>query len=308
MTKTNKRLLTLLFAGFLVICAGFALLLTRPASSASAEETAETPTYSETWVINSSWHLFTGVNCSLTINGKVESVEFSKFTGSSVVVQVIDIATQKTITLGSNATGYVYYNPTTNLSIPYSEWKDTYGKVTFYEDTSTEKFSDLRAWLEAHAVKQTAEEPEPAETYSIIFYDERGINILYTKSGLVSGTWFDTRTDSALQAAAKKNGYTLKGWTAYSEIDNEKKTIMNLIPVSGDCKLCAVYESNTEPTDPTDPTDPENPNDSSFEDKVKDFGDKASTWIKDNIGITLSGSAVIIILIVAALVIVFKRK
>lgn len=261
-------MLIALLGAFVAICAGFALLFARPANSASAEEAAETPTYSETWVIKEDW---TGSkNFSVSVPFSLNGLEttFSSFSieasGASFMMKVKEGDSEKYISYFFSNGDYSYFNTLKDLSdvpfnstVDYTTWKDGFGKITFLADTSAAEYSDLRTWLEANAVKQTSEEPEPAETYSIIFYDERGVNILYTKSGLVSGTRFDTRTDSALQAAAKKNGYTLKGWTAYTERDNEKKMIMNLIPVSGDCKLCAVYESNTEPTDPDTPDTPE---------------------------------------------------
>lgn len=260
----RKKMLIALLGAFVAICAGFALLLALHASSASAEETAETPTYSETWVINENWGASSSFSVSVPFSLNGLETTFSSFSidvsNSSFMMKVKEGDSEKYISYCFSQDRYSYFNTLKDISdtpfgstVDYITWKDGFGKITFYEDTSAEGYSALRTWLEANAVKQTAEEPEPAETYSIIFYDECGVNILYTKSGLVSGTQFDTRTDSALQAAAKKNGYTLKGWTAYSEIDKESKMIVNSIPVSGNCKVCAVYESNTEPTDPDTP-------------------------------------------------------
>ena len=321
MTKTNKRLLTLLFAAFMAICAGFALLLARPASSASAEETTKTPTYSETWVINEKWLPFeeerTGSATYWDIAGMSGNVSFKQFyyvNPSPALLFIVSDETgvgEKCIaqrilgSVGSDGTTEPATYDFKNIeekNIPYSEWKDTYGKITFYEDTSAEKFSVLRTWLEANATLQTAEDPTPTK-YTVTFNDGE------TALGTVEAE--ENAKLSALDLSAistAKEGYTFKGWSLTNGgelLDLDTET------VTGDITLYAVYEKNaepTEPTDPTDPTDPENPNDPSFEDKVKDFGEKASTWIKDNIGITISGSAVIIIIIVAALVIVFKRK
>lgn len=84
MTKTNKTLLTLIFAGLLTICAGFALLLSRPAAQAKAEGTAETtPTYSETRVIKEKWQPLeeasNGAPTYWDIAGKAGDVSFKKF-------------------------------------------------------------------------------------------------------------------------------------------------------------------------------------------------------------------------------------
>lgn len=316
MTKTNKRLLTLLFAAFMAICAGFALLLARPASSASAEETTETPTYSETWVINEKWgkgniddwmiegECFLGTFHSIFVKD-------NSFLGVMWYSSEDDIMQNIYISEKRSESEYIYVKRMVieadsalmdDNSVSYTEWKDNGGKITFYEDTSAEKFSVLRTWLEANATLQTAEDPTPTK-YTVTFNDGE------TALGTVEAE--ENAKLSALDLSAistAKEGYTFKGWS----LTNGGEVLdLDTVTVTGDITLYAVYEKNaepTEPTDPTDPTDPENPNDPSFEDKVKDFGEKASTWIKDNIGITISGSAVIIIIIVAALVIVFKRK
>lgn len=318
MTKTNKTLLTLIFAAVMAICAGFALLLARPAVSASAEEPAETtPTYSETWVIKDAWNIIdekSGAPIYWDIAGKAGDVSFKQFYYINVNPAMFFIVTDET---GSNEKCIVQRIPESGgpngttepakysfknieeKEIPYSEWKETYGKITFYENTSAEKFSVLRTWLNSNAVKQTSEEPAPV-TYTLTFKD--GENVLGTAEA-AQGDKLSALDLSAISTT--KEGYTFKGWS----LTNGGELIdLDTVTVTGDITLYAVHEKNAEPTEPTEPTEPENPSDPSFEDKVKDFGEKASEWIKNNIGVSISGSALIIILIATALVIFFKKK
>lgn len=320
MTKTNKTLLTLIFAGLLTICAGFALLLSRPAAQAKAEGSTETPTYSETWVIKEKWQPLeeasTGAPTYWDIAGKAGDVSFKQFYYINVNPAMFFIVNDATGTAGKciaqripesdgpNGTTepakYSFEN-IEEKEIPYSEWKDTFGKITFYEDTSAEKFSVLRTWLNSNAVKQTSEEPAPVK-YTLTFKD--GENVLGTAEA-AQGDKLSALDISAISTT--KEGYTFKGWS-YTEngdvLDLEAET------VTENKTLYAVYEKNAEPTEPTDPANPTNPEnpDKDFGDKVKDFGEKASTWIKDNIGVSISGGAVVVILIVAAVIIFSKRR
>lgn len=319
MTKTNKTLLTLIFAGLLTICAGFALLLSRPAAQAKAEGSTETPTYSETWVIKENWDIIegnSGAPIYWDITGKAGEVSFKQFYYINVNPAMFFIVNDATGTDGKciaqripesdgpNGTTepakYSFKN-IEEKEIPYSEWKDTFGKITFYEDTSAEKFSVLRTWLNSNAVKQTSEEPAPVK-YTLTFKD--GENVLRTVEAEENAKL------AALDLSAistTKEGYTFKGW---SLTNGGELIALDTVTVTSDITLYAVYEKNAEPTEPTEPTDPANPEnpDKNSEDKVKNFGDKASEWIKKNIGVSISGGAVIVILIVAAFIIFSKRR
>ena len=151
---------------------------------------------------------------------------------------------------------------------------------------------------------------QPKEFYKINAVFEKAKFILTFNDGETALGTVEAEENAKLSAldlsaiSTAKESYTFKGW---SLTDGGELLDLDTETVTENKTLYAVYEKNAEPTESTEPTNPDNP-DKNFEDKVKDFGDKASEWIKNNIGVSISGGAVLVILIVAALVIVFKRK
>lgn len=126
------------------------------ANKVSADET-----YSETWVIKEECRALyaTGVDDVSSriwsISGQYGDITFATFgekaNGNTNSVNLI--VDETTLALLFKNTNMIPYDIVSDSPTTYDKWKDTYGKVTFYEDTSTEKFSDLRAWLEQNATQ-----------------------------------------------------------------------------------------------------------------------------------------------------------
>lgn len=324
MTKTNKRLLTLLFAAFMAICAGFALLLARPASSASAEETTYTVKFYDEYTgefykeitVKSGETIPSSVLREIELKAKAHEFFGQFFDGYNPYIPDEPITGNGTFYITYLYGVKLYYNGKFQDGLIINEGEEqTIGNSFDYLD-ATKQADFLGFAIEGsnELIDVNTTKFKGKEFYKVNVVLESSMHtVAFTDGETALGTVeaIENAKLSALDTSAistVKEGYTFKGWSLTS---GGEVIDLDTVTVTGDITLYAVYEKNadpSEPTDPTDPTDPENPNDPSFEDKVKDFGEKASTWIKDNIGITLSGSAVIIILIVAALVIVFKRK
>lgn len=304
MTKTNKTLLTLIFAGLLTICAGFALLLSRPAAQAKAEGT-ETKEYVESLEYGEAVSLVAESDNENERNYELPLDTWTLINNTDFKVRLL-VNGEQIVSIGS----------------PIDEWTTTEGVSYFLENQYLGylKFDSKKinsVYLKRYLPKDIKEGvlidescnflkiSKPAEApvkYTLTFKD--GENILGTAEA-VQGDKLSALDISAISTT--KEGYTFKGWS-YTEngdvLDLEAET------VTENKTLYAVYEKNAEPTEPTDPANPTNPEnpDKNFEDKVKDFGDKASEWIEKNVGLSISGGAVIVILIAAAILIFSKRR
>ena len=268
----NKKIIIALLSALVAVCAGFALLLSRPAAQAKAEGTTETPTYSETWVIKENWDIInenSGAPIYWEITGKAGEVSFKQFYYINVSPAMFFIVNNTTgigeKCIAQRISGGIASDGTTEPAtysfknieekeIPYSEWKDTFGKITFYENTSAEKFSVLRTWLETNATLLSAVKPEPIK-YTFTFKD--GENVLYTLS-VESGKAVNLAEHPEINESAAKTGYTFKGWATTQ--DGAVIVKNGYIPnVTADTTFYAVYSEGIEPTEPTNPDNPDVP-------------------------------------------------
>ena len=211
----NKKIIIALLSALVAVCAGFALLLSRPAAQAKAEES-----YSETWVIKENWQYYSfDVSISFS-SGDVACIGLSTTQNTSEFFLNINVNPQKGTFLSLyTGSSWNYFDLDYN-SLSYSEWKDTFGKLTFYEDTSAEKFTELRTWLNANAVKQTSEEPAPV-TYTLTFKDGYSGDILgmetINKDSVISNEIADKYQTIAQN---KANGRVIDCWLINEEISD----------------------------------------------------------------------------------------
>ena len=267
MVKTNKKLLTLFLAAVLTVSAGFALLLTRPAEQASADEP-----YSETWVIKEDW---TGSeNFSVSVPFSLNGLEttFSSFSieisDSSSMIKVKEGDSEKYISYCFSQGNCSYFNTLKDISdtpfgstVDYITWKDGFGKITFLADTSETEYAVLRSWLNANAVRVG---------FSVVFKD--GANEL--KSTIVNeNAKADTIDLTDINTA--KTGYTFKGWSrtnggAVVDLANET--------ITADTTYYAVYEKN-----------------------ANNVLDDVSSWLTSKTGIAFSATGVIALAFFACL-------
>lgn len=201
----SKKIIIALLSALVAVCMGFAALLSRPAAQTKADETTETPTYSETWVINENWDYSTGFSAS--INGRVsdegEYEDIRKF--NRIKLDVSDNGTLAYLNVGNFGISYVSGGIRTFQNIPqvqemtYDEWKYTFGKVTFYSDTSATEHAELRTWLEANAVN----------------VDDKKIDVWYNGDIIqaVSVPFGTTYEQLDTTKAPAKEGYTCIGWS-----------------------------------------------------------------------------------------------
>ena len=137
-----------LIAAVAMICGVTAIT----ANKVSADEA-----YSETWVIKDSWDY--SKTFSTEINGRVsdgsELEEYRKF-GK---FEIVDSNGTIWLNCGNFAISVVRDGIRSFQNIPqvntmsYDEWKNDCGKITFYSDTSSAEYSELRAWLEQNATQ-----------------------------------------------------------------------------------------------------------------------------------------------------------
>lgn len=152
-TKRMSIFSLALIAAMATICGVTAIT----ANKVSADEA-----YSETWVIKESWTWTK--DFSATINGKVagdgcsspnaeQDFTFSTFSlsGSSSESCQVQLNRQPITAQGGGSRPFFGY-PCKLMGL-YSDWAQTSGKVTFYSDTSSAEYSELRAWLEQNATR-----------------------------------------------------------------------------------------------------------------------------------------------------------
>ena len=254
----SKKIIIALLSAFVAVCMGFALLLSRPAAQANAEENelprlsldylfeenerygtatlSETETYSEIWVINEKWDYSKAF--SAEINGRVsdgsEYEQYRKF--SKFEISTVD--TSPTLKVGAwtiswySASVCYYQNIPQVQEMTYDEWKYTFGKVTFYADTSAVEYSELRTWLEANAVN----------------VDDKKIDVWYNGDIVqaVSVPFGTTYEQLDKTKAPAKEGYTCIGWSNTQNASAADTGLLNYANSSGVfyIQVYPVYEAN----------------------------------------------------------------
>lgn len=283
MTKKLKSSLILslffLFGLMAALCAGaFSPALT----PAKADET-----YSETWVIKENWTCTKDidVNIGLKINGNI-SADRIVFQGTNTpkgVLYALGNEALKPLTQLYNDGNYMYFRSDGEISaFSYSEWKDTFGKIIFCADTSAAEYAELRAWLNENA----------SLLNTITFMQDGAVKFTATAE---TGKTLDLG-GAGITSIMTKEGYTLKGYATAEngEIVYEANAV---ITPESDLTLYAVYEETKTPGDDS----------GNIGDKVNDFSNKISEWLKSKTGIALSSSGVIVLAVVLVLIL-FKRK
>ena len=232
MTKTKKIFIALL-SGLLVLCACFAVLLSRPAAQANAEENelprlsldylfeenecygtatlSETETYSETWVINEKWVGIAGGEKTFDIGIKWMNADYTSFLIFYDGYIAVKKNSQET-RLCSRVNGEYYYVDGNGNYIAYSEWtKEGRNVVSFTSDTSATEYAELRTWLTANAVKQEAE--TPVETITLTIKDGYSGEILGTET-INKGSVISNEIAEKYKTIAnnRANGRTIDGW------------------------------------------------------------------------------------------------
>lgn len=283
MTKKLKSSLILslffLFGLMAALCAGaFSPALT----PAKADET-----YSETWVIKENWTCTKDidVNIGLKINGNISAdrIVFQGTNTTKGVLYALGNESLKPLTQIYDNGQYMYYRSDGEISgTSYPEWKDTFGKIIFCADTSAAEYAELRAWLNENA----------SLSNTITFMQDGAVKFTATAE---KGKTLDLG-GAGITSIMTKEGYTLKGYATAEngEIVYEANAV---ITPESDLTLYAVYEETKTPGDDS----------GNIGDKVNDFSNKISEWLKSKTGIALSSSGVIVLAVVLVLIL-FKRK
>lgn len=232
MTKALKHTILGLLAALLALSAAY--ILTKPAEQAKADST-----YSETWVIKEGW---TGSeNFSVSVPFSLNGLEttFSSFSieisNSSSMLKVKEGDSEKYISYSFSQGNCSYFNTLKDISdtpfgstVDYTTWKDGFGRITFFADTSTAEYSALRTWLEANATKIV---------YTVTFND--GTSVLKTVTANY-GTKASEINVSTL--APEKEGYTFKGW---SRTNGGEVVDLSTVTINQSMAFFAVYEKQT---------------------------------------------------------------
>ena len=248
MTKTVKRLSVIVFAGLAGLCAFFALLTSRPLTQAKAETIITVTVYdgnnlneidSKQVDVTDGAKQFPKalVNSITSYFGE----DLSNIYGASAVLT--NTETKESVTSwGSiddvkgiliskdNIEVYVYTKNDVKIKLFYENAEKGTLTVPYYKKVKEVTYRDLNAISDVKRDGYGVSSFDPlginstfpeagvrslrliySKTYSITFMDETGSKVLCVRE-LISGTYFDSRTDSELQAAAKKDGYLLSGW------------------------------------------------------------------------------------------------
>ena len=279
MTKTVKRLSVIVFAGLAGLCAFFALLTFRPLTQAKAETLITVTVYDGNnlneidskqvdvtdgakqfpkALVNSITSYFgedlsniygasavstnTETKESVTSWGSLDEVkgiliskdniEVYVYTKSDVKIKLLEGSTVRgtlTVPYTKNIKDVTLDDLNAVSGVP----KSGYILKSFTPNGTDSTFpkAGVRS-LSLEYGKETA----------VVFKNEDGSKTLLTKN-LAAGSIYDTRYDNEIQAAAKKEGYTLKGWRGSLSSD----LVINKIPIdTSDMVLYAVYEENSE--------------------------------------------------------------
>lgn len=276
MTKTVKRLSVIVFAGLAGLCAFFALLSSRPLTQAKAETLITVTVYDGNIgkKIDSA-ELDTSLGAQKFPDSLTEKLtayfgaDESQFYG----VQTFDtssdgssvwatFATMKKSSFlgGKNVDLYVYTKSDVNikllegsitrgtLSVPYTKNIKDVTLDDLNAVSGVPKSGYILKGFTPNGTDSTFPQAgvrsvslEYAKETAVVFKNEDGSKTLLTKN-LAAGSIYDTRYDNEIQAAAKKEGYTLKGWRGTLDSD----LVINKIPISdNDMTLYAVYEENS---------------------------------------------------------------
>lgn len=273
MTNRLKKIYIVALAAILSICAGFALLISRPASASAENAVKMTIYYGNTGekLTETTIDTLTGARLpesvesfivqnfgadesgyygvqsfDTTADGSNAFVSINTFFNStffSVKDMDIYIYSKEPIKLalkdGTETKGY--------LTVPYDK---KINEVTLEEINAVEgiqKDGFLLKGFTPNGTDSTFPKEgvrslslEYGKAIAVVFKNEDGSKILCTKY-LAAGSIYDTRDDTEIQTAAKKEGYTLKGWRGTLDSD----FVINKIPISeSDMILYAVYEEN----------------------------------------------------------------
>ena len=275
MTKTFKRLSVIIFAGLASLCAFFALLSSRPVMQAKAEtiitvtlyygndgtkiDAAELDTSLGAKLPNSVFETLAQKYGESDVYGVQAFMDTAQAENANVWAT---LATLKNTTFygSKNIDVYIYYERDIKikllegsivrgtLSVPYTKnIKD----VTLDDLNAVSGVTKSGYILKSFTPNGTdstfpqagvrSVSLEYAKETAVVFKNEDGSKTLLTKN-LAAGSIYDTRDDSEIQAAAKKEGYVLKGWRGSLTSD----LVINKIPIdTSDMVLYAVYEENS---------------------------------------------------------------
>ena len=275
MTNRLKKIYIVALAAILSICAGFALLLARP-TSASAETAVKMTIY-----YGNTGEKLNEITLDTTSGAKIPDSVFDDLTarfgsdendyygvqsfdttadGSNIFVS---FATFKNSTFLSSKDMAIYIYRKEYIKIALKDGTETKGYLTIPYDkkineVTLEEINAVQG-VQKSGFALTGITPSGIDStfpkegvralnlvynqnVTLVFKNETGSKVLATRER-AQGTYYDTRNDAELQAAAKKEGYLLVGWRA----DLTSSTYFNAFNVPDAATyFYAVYENNAE--------------------------------------------------------------
>ena len=278
MTKTFKRFSVILFACFASLCAFFALLTFRPLTQAKAEtiitvtlyygndgtkiDSAELDTSLGAKLPNSVFETLAQKYGESDVYGVQAFMDTAQAENSNVWAT---LATLKNTTFygSKNIDVYIYYER--DIKIKLLEGSTEKGTLTvpytkLIKDVTLDDLNAVSGVPKSGYILKSFTPNGTDSTFpkagvrslsleygketAVVFKNEDGSKTLLTKN-LAAGSIYDTRYDNEIQAAAKKEGYILKGWRGSLKDD----LVINKIPIDTSAMvLYAVYEENTNNT------------------------------------------------------------